>query len=103
MLTVRDFDYAVEHKLGCKPVGKRHPKWGFYINGRLIAYTMRSHGFRKGEQLSDRILGSMAREMRCPLQTWKRIVDCKGSLPEYLADLVAAGHITAEEEKAALS
>lgn len=101
MATARDFDYAIERKLGCTRSGKKHLKWVFTINGRLVGYAMRSHNLRGNQTISPRIMSSMAEEMHCSTYTWKRLLDCPGTREEYLRDLLSGGNITDAEYRAA--
>lgn len=102
MPTAHDFDEIVEHVLGCKQGGPNHRKWQFYIGGRLIAWTMRSHGLRKSAQLSDRTLKEMADEMRCSLGLWKRLLNGQATRQDYLNELLSRGVITAEQRDSAI-
>lgn len=102
MATARDFDRAMERKLGCTRAGTRHQKWVFTINGRHVGYSMRSHGFRANDRLAQGIVSMMAREMRCSTETWQRILDCPGTRQEYLADLLRGGIISNDEYTAAI-
>jgi hypothetical protein len=102
MPTAQDFDRVVEHVLGCTAHPKNHLKWQFYIGGKLIGYTMRSHSLRRSDQLSDRTLGEMAREMRCSTGLWKRLLNGQATRKDYLDDLVARGIIDQAQRETAL-
>jgi hypothetical protein len=42
MATARDFDRAMERKLGCARTGIRHQTRVFTVNGRHVGYSVRS-------------------------------------------------------------
>jgi hypothetical protein len=102
MATAQDFDYAVEHILGCIPHPKSHSKWQYYIGGRLIGWCMRSHSLRKSAQLSERNMSEMAREMRCSTRLWKRLLNGEATLQDYLDELLARGAIDQNQHAMAL-
>ena len=102
MATANEYEYAVKSKLRCKEEGGAHDKWGFYISGRLVGWSMRSRSLRGNEQISSGILGMMAREMRCSTGTWKRILECTRTRRDYINELFHNGHITEEERDKAL-
>lgn len=102
MPTAQDFDYVLEHVLGCTPHPKSHLKWQYHINGQLIGWCMRSHNLRKSTQISARTLADMAREMRCSVGLWKRLLGRQATLRDYLDELLARGYIDQNQHKQGL-
>src|SRR5579883_2629987 len=101
MATGEDFDRATLRKLGCRAVQGNHQKRGFYINGRLVGWCMRSHSLRNNSTISPQILKMMALEMRCSLSLWKELLACPATREDYLQELLAADRITEEEYRIA--
>lgn len=102
MATAQDFDQVVEYVLGCTPHPKSHQKWQYHINGRLIGWCMRSHGWRKSTQLTSRTISDMALEMKCSSGMWKSLLDGQAELVDYLDELMMRGIIDQQERNTGL-
>src|SRR5579871_2178995 len=71
-----------------------HTYFHFCVNGKKTKiYTKISHG---ENEIGDRLLGMMARQLRLSKRDFLELVDCPLSLDEYQRVLRQGGHIEAE-------
>lgn len=74
-----------------------HERLAFYHEGRKIATTGFSRGFRKNEDLDDSLCKVMAREVRVQtLNFFKGMINCPNSLDDYRNRLREQGYISRE-------
>ena len=78
----RDMRAALMLKLGCvESRGQRHMRYHVYRDGQLIARTIMSHGIR---ELSDGLIGQMAKQLCIRTQVLRQIYECPYGWDEYL-------------------
>ena len=80
---------ALTSKLNCKESGGDHVFYSVEWEGRQVAYTKMSRGSRR--EISDSLVGQMARQLQVKRRTFEEIVRCTKYLDDYIAELRAAG------------
>lgn len=76
----------------------KHIRYRFIVNGRTVAETHYSHSWGGSEQISDKMLIQMAKEMRCDLKTLKSLLQGnESSIKDYYKGLFQRGHISQKE------
>lgn len=95
--TLKDIRHVLE-ALGCeREEGGNHTKYVLRVNGRVIAFTLYSRSFRENTQIDSTLLNLQARQMKCSLALWKRLLARQASKQDYFHELLQSGHITSEE------
>ena len=79
-ISARKMDSILVNKLGFSRKGRKHRIYTLQIKGREVARTLISHG---AEEISDRMLATMARQMGITSSQLKAIVRDKLSREDY--------------------
>lgn len=97
--TLKDLKDLLEKVLQCQlEEGRRHTQYFLKVNGRIVASTFYSRSMTKSTQIDDKILGDVAKEMKCSsLGLWKKLLVGQVTREKYFEDLRDHGHITPEE------
>ncbi len=96
--SVRDLEYLLKNVLGFERDEKGdHIHYSLTVNGRPIAKTKLSHSWRGNTEISDKMLNTMAKQMRCSNKLWKALLLGKATREDYFKDLLENGYITQEE------
>ncbi len=86
--STRQVRRALESKHGFEPDPRGdHPDFTRWHNGRLVAVTHISHG-SGGKEVSDLVLGKMARQLRVSGPTLRGAIDCTVGPPAFLEALL---------------
>jgi hypothetical protein len=83
VLDSRRVKHCLNSKLGCISRNTDHEVFELYFNGTKIAWTKMSHG---GGQLSDLIVGRMARQLQVSKTTFVSAVACNVTKEEFIAE-----------------
>lgn len=97
--TLKDLKDLLEKVLQCQlEEGRRHTQYFLKVNDRIVASTFYSRSMTKSTQIDDKILGDVAKEMKCSsLGLWKKLLVGQVTREKYFEDLRDHGHITPEE------
>lgn len=63
-----------------------HEVYQIWESGRMLGWTRVSHG-KAGKEITDRVLGNMARNLGIRLDTFVRIVGCELFRDDYLREV----------------
>lgn len=97
--TLKDLKDLLEKVLQCQlEEGRRHTQYFLRVNDRIVASTFYSRSWTKSTQIDDKILGNVAKEMKCSsLGLWKKLIAGQVPREKYFEDLRDHRHITPEE------
>src|SRR5690348_8679917 len=97
--TLKDLKDLLEKVLECQlEEGRRHTQYFLRVNDRIVASTFYSRSLTKSTQIDDKILGQVAKEMKCSsLGLWKKLLVGQVTKEKYFEDLRDHGHINSEE------